>query len=109
MAETKLTQEELEQKLVWAEEALAELGAAPLDINRRNRELLAQRTTYRYRNTFYRVDQAAFDDAQYLILSAIENPEYAAIGLMEDVDAIPAASDREEIRRAIRRAVLAEV
>ena len=105
MSTQGISDETLEAKLRCAEEILEKYGAVPLDINQRNREALKQRRTYQYKSNYYRFDHAAYDDKQFLIVSCTDIEEYAAIGLMEDVDAIPAESTEPEIERCVRRAL----
>ena len=95
----------IEDRMLLAEKALEKYGARPIDINRKNREILNQRVIYLLNNVYYRVDHAEFDGKAFVILSCIEDPKYADIGLMEDVEAIPADASEEEIDRVIRQAL----
>ena len=95
----------LEMKLRLAESILAELGAVPADINARNRRLLGQRQSYLHNGTYYRIDHAEFDGAPFIILSCADSEKLAAIGLMEDVEAVPLDADPDEIRRVLRGAL----
>ena len=108
MSELINAAESLEMQMRRAESALEKYGAVPTDINRRNREALGQRQTYQHGNTYYRVDQAVFDGKSFVIISCIDIEKYAKIGLMEDVEAIPAEASEAEIRRAVRRVMSLE-
>ena len=100
-----MDQQELEQKMQYAERVLEELGAVPQDINQKNRKVLDQRVTYLLGNNYYRIAWEEFDGKPYIILNAIDNEKFADIGLMEDIQAISANGSRETIRRKIREAV----
>ena len=101
----EISEEVLETKMRCAERFLEKCGAVPLDNNQRNREVLQQRRTYQYKNDYYRIDHAVFDGRQFLIVSSTDVEKYAAIGLLEDVDAIPAEASESEIERGIKRAL----
>ena len=97
-----------EETLRMAEGILERCGAVPTDLNRRNRELLGQRTTYRYGDAYYRIDQAEFDGKSFVILGCADNERYASIGLMEDVEAIPPDLPEQEMEKILRGAMEAE-
>ena len=105
MGTQQVSEEMLEAKMSYAEKMLEKCGAVPLDINQRNREALQQRVTYLYKGDYYRIDHAVFDDHHFLIVSSIDVEKYAAIGLMEDVDAIPVEASEAEIERGVRCAL----
>ena len=100
-----MDQQELEQKMQYAERVLEKLGAVPQEINQKNREILGQRVTYLLGTNYYRIACEEFDGKPYLILNAIDNEKYADIGLMEDVQAISADASEETIRRRIYAAI----
>ena len=84
-------------------EALFEkYGAEPLDINQRNREMFGQRRTYMYGGNYYRVDHAVFDGVPFMIFHSIDDPRYAAVGVMEDVEALPLTLTDEELDKEVR-------
>ncbi|MBR1408081.1 MAG: hypothetical protein IJ573_04185 [Clostridia bacterium] len=102
MANPETSSARPEQQMRRAERVLERLGAVPLDINRHNRELLGQRITYLLGSLYCRIDYAEFDGKPFLLLSAAEEKKFAEIGLMEDIDAIPADSDDETLEREFR-------
>ena len=95
----------LEEQMQRAEKVLQRLGAVPQDINQRNREVLGQRVTYLLGSTYCRVDSAEFDGKLYILLSAIEEAKFAGIGLMEDIEAVPADAPDKTIERKFRAAL----
>ena len=97
-----------EETLRMAEGILERCGAVPTELNERNRKLLGQRTTYRYGDAYYRIDQAEFDGKSFVILSCADNERYASIGLMEDVEAIPPDLPEREMEKILRSAMEAE-
>ena len=105
MKNHEVTAQWLEEQMQRAEEVLQRLGAVPLDINQHNREVLGQRVTYRLGGIYCRVDHAEFDGKPYLMLSAIEEAKFAEIGLMEDVQAVPAGASDKTIEREFRAAL----
>ena len=84
------------------ENCFVRCGAEPQDINRRNRERFDQRQIFLYKGNYYRVDQAEFDGVPFLVIDCIDNPEYASVGIMEDVDALPLTLTEEEVEKRIR-------
>ena len=97
-----------EETLRMAEGILERCGAVPTDLNERNRELLGQRTTYRYGDAYYRIDQAEFDGKSFVILGCADNERFADIGLMEDVEAMPPDLPEQEMEKILRGAMEAE-
>lgn len=100
-----MEQEKLENRMRFAEQVLEDAGAAALDINRKNRELLGQRVTYQLNGIFYRIDHTEYDGETFIILSATEDEKLAGIGLMEDIQAVSAGADDKTIRKKIREAL----
>lgn len=80
-------------------------GAVPQDINQRNRSVLGQRQSYLYKGNYYRVDHAEFDGVPCLVINCIDDPSFAAVGFMEDVDAIPVTLDDENLEKEVRYAM----
>ena len=58
MKMAEVSAEMLEEKMRLAEKMLEKAGAVPLEINQKNREILNQRQTYLYENTYYHTDAA---------------------------------------------------
>ena len=94
-----------EETFRFAESVLERCGAVPTDLNERNREALGQRVTYRRGDQYFRIDRAAFDGRAFLILSCAEDERFAAVGLMEDVEAVDPGLPEQEIERILRAAV----
>ena len=105
MKMAEVSAELLEKRMRLAEKMLEKAGAGPLESNQKNREILNQRQTYLYENTYYRIDHAAFDGEVFLIVSCIDIETYAAIGLMEDVEAIPLDASESRIEASVRHAL----
>ena len=86
------------------ERCFVKYGAEPQDINH-NREKLGQRQCYLYDGRYYRVDAAEFDGVPFLVIDCIDDPRYASVGIMEDVNAIPVSLDEARLEREVRRAL----
>ena len=87
------------------EEYFKKYGAVPQDINQRNRDLFGQRQAFLYKGNYYRVDHAEFDDIPFLLIDCIDDPKYAAVGVMEDVEAIPVTLSDERLEQEVRYAL----
>ena len=106
--EEKMTAEHealLLQKMEKVEEFFEKYGAVPQDINQRNRERFGQRRAFLYRGNYYRVDHAEFDDIPFLLIDCIDDPKYASVGVMEDVEAIPVTLSDEKLEKEVRYAL----
>ena len=79
----------------------------PLNINR-NREKLQQRRTWQYGGGFYRISHLEMNGEAFVTISTCDTAEYAAIGLMEEIEAIPLDTSAERMRQMIRCALDAE-
>jgi len=86
------------------ERFFVQYGAVPQEINERNRDLFGQRQTFLYHGNYYRVDHAEFDDIPFLIINCIDDPRFAGIGVMEDVEAIPITLTEKQIEMEVRYA-----
>ena len=99
-----MTNQQLNEKMDFVERCFVKYGAVPQDINH-NRERLGQRRTYLYKGSFYRVDTAEFDGEPFLIINCIDDPRFASVGLMEDVNAIPGTLDDDRLEKEVRYAL----
>ena len=58
-----------------------------------------------FRNgSFFRAGTAEFDGKEFLLLSNIDDPKFAALGIMEDVDVLSLDLEPERIEKAVRYA-----
>jgi len=94
----------IDARLKKLEEYFLKYGAKPLEINERNRRLHGQRQSYLYGDTYFRADLTEFDRTPFLIISQITEPDYARIGLMEDVEALPVTLSDEQLEKEVRYA-----
>lgn len=102
---TREHEELLLRQMDKVEEFFAKYGAVPQEINRRNRELFGLRRAFLYNGNYYRVDHAEFDDIPFLVIDCIDDPSYAAVGVMEDVEAIPVTLTDEQLEKEVRYAL----
>ncbi len=105
---TQEQQERMQEMAERIEDCFVRCGAVPQDINGRNREALDQRQAYLYRGVYFRVDRAEFDGEPFLIIDCIDDPRYASVGIMEDVDALPLTLTDEELEKRVRETLAAE-
>ena len=91
-----------EERMDYVERCFERIGAVPQDINRKNREMLGQRQEYLYNGSYYRVDVAEFDGVPFLIIDRIDDEKFAAVGIMEDVEALPLTLSDAELEAAVR-------
>ena len=100
-----LSPEEMEARMAFMERCFEKYGAKALDINARNREMLGQRRTYQHGKDFFRIDQATFDGIPFFVISSIDLPKLAEVGVMEDVEAFPVTLSEEKLEKEIRYAL----
>ena len=98
----EISEEEMETQMARVEALFVKYGAEPLDINQRNRERFGQRQTFLYKGDYFRVDQAKFDNIPFILIDCIDDPSYAAVGVMEDVDALPVNLSDEQLDKEVR-------
>ena len=101
------TKDEIEVKLEYLESIFEKYGAVPLNINEKNMEKFHQRKIYQYKDNYYRVDSADFEDNGeiFLVLSSTDEKKYADIGLLEDIDAFSAGMSDEQLEKQVRYAL----
>jgi len=101
-----MTEGEIEKKLIFMETLFVKNGAAPLDINEKNREKFGQRRTFKFGDKYFRVDEAKFeeDNRAYMVISCTDDEKYAQIGVMDDIDALSFDMTDEELDRRVRLA-----
>ena len=87
------------------EQFFVQYGAVPQEINQRNRDLFGQRQAFLFDGNYYRVDHAEFDDIPFLIINCIDDPKFASVGVMEDVEAIPVTLSDEQLEKEARYAL----
>lgn len=101
------TKDEIEEKLRFVESVFEKYGAVPMDINEKNMEKFHQRKIYLYKDNYYRVDSADFENNGeiFLVLSSTDDKKYADIGLLEDIDAFSAETSNEQLEKQVRYAL----
>ena len=70
-----------------------------------NRELLGQRSAYLLNGVYYRIDHEEYEGKVFIVLSAADEEKYAAVGLMEEIQAFSADASDETVRKKIREAL----
>lgn len=93
---------DLEQKLTYVEKMFVKYGALPLDINKKNRQKFDQRRTFQYKDSYYRADTAEFDGQLFIVISSIDDPAFAEIGIMEDIEAFPWDISDDMLEKEVR-------
>ncbi len=77
-------------------------GAVPTELDPENREFYG--VIYAYGGAYYRAGTAAFDGRDFLVISCIDKQKFAALGLLEDIDVLPADCSEERLEKAVRYA-----
>ena len=97
--------ETVEEKLKKLEELFARYGAAPTELDEENRARFGDRAIYELGGTFFRAGTAEFDGRPFLILSSIDKRKFAEVGILDDIDALPADCGEERMEKAVRYAL----
>ena len=93
-----------EEKLRQLEELFVKYGAVPAELNPEYRDEVDQRTIFTRNGSFFRAGTAEFDGKEFLLLSNIDDPKFAVLGIMEDVDVLPLDLEPERVEKAVRYA-----
>ena len=99
-----MTEQEIENKLLFMESLFEKSGAIAQDINEKNREKFGQRQTYKYGDSYYRIEALNFEESgePYMVISCTDDEKCAQIGLMEDVEALTFDMTDEELEWQVR-------
>ena len=92
----------LEEKMREMGALFTEYGAVPTDLALKNTEQFGDRRIYAWNGNYYRTGTAAFDGEDFLLISCIDGLKFAELGIMEDIDLIPAGAERARMERAVR-------
>ena len=95
----------MEEKLRQIEALFVRYGAVPTDLDASNRERFGDRVIYELGGSYFRAGTALFDGQPFLILSSIDRQKFASLGMMEDIDALPADCGEERMEKAVRYAL----
>ena len=95
----------MEEKLKKLEELFARYGAVPTQLDEENRTRFGDRVIYELGGTFFRAGTAEFDGRPFLILSSIDKKKFAEVGMLDDIDALPADCGEERMEKAVRYAL----
>ncbi|MBO5555561.1 MAG: hypothetical protein J5927_00095 [Oscillospiraceae bacterium] len=87
------------------EELFLRYGAIPTGLAPRNRLQFGDRTIYERAGSYYRAGTAKFDGQDFLVISCIDKQKFAAVGILEDIDVLPADCGEERLERAVRYAL----
>ena len=90
-------------KRAFLEELFRRYGAEPTELDPENREIYG--TIYAYGGAYYQAGTASFDGRDFLVISCIDKEKFAALGLLEDIDVLPADSGEERLEKAVRYAL----
>ena len=99
-----MREQDIENKLLFVESLFEKNGAIPQDINEKNREKFGQRQTFKYGDSYYRIESLSFEEPgePYMVISCTDDEKCAQIGLMEDVEALTFDMTDEELERQVR-------
>ena len=91
----------VEQALNYVEEMFRKYGAEPAD-DASKAELLGLRRSYVRGGIYYRAESADFKEGQIIIITATDNPEYAKVGIQDNIAGFPADFPEEKIEKEVR-------
>ena len=94
------TEQRIEKKLEVVETAFMKYGFTPMET--KNRLRFGHRLTYRRGDDYYRAGMEQFDGKDYIVISAINDPDFANADVMEDVAAFPWTLPDEKIEKEVR-------
>ena len=94
-----------EERLSFIESLFVKYGARPTALNEKNRERFDQRQIFSLNGNYYRAEADVFDGSLFFVLSVTDKQDYAAVGIMEDVDALPEQADDARLEQAVRYAL----
>ena len=102
MSEIKLS-----ERMEYVESLFEKYGAAPLDINEKNRAKHGERAIFKRFDMYYRTGCMAFEDTGelFLVISCTDEEMYAGVGVMEDVAAFRPDESDEKIEKEVRYAL----
>ena len=95
----------MEEKLQKLEELFVKYGAEPTQLDEKNRAQFGMRAIYERDGKYYRAGTAEFDGQPFLILSSIDRQKFASVGMLEDIDALPADCGEDRMEKAVRYAL----
>ena len=95
-----------EQVLDYIEQLLQKYGAVPNpDEDEKMREALELRPTFLRGGIYYRVESAAFEEGDIIIITATENPEHARVGAQDNIAGFSASLPEEKLEKEVRFAL----
>lgn len=107
-----ITRQQLEEKKDLVERLLVKLGAVPTGLGHPHpvssygagvaETVFSDRTVYRYRGSFYRVDEVLFREKPFLVMECASREEDARNNMMEDADPFPWDLGEEELLAELR-------
>ncbi|MBR0409401.1 MAG: hypothetical protein IJI25_00135 [Eubacterium sp.] len=56
----------------------------------------------KYKDSYYRADTAEFDGQIFIVISSIDDPAFAEIGIMEDIEAFPWDISDDMLEKEVR-------
>ena len=95
----------MEEKLQKIEALFLRYGASPTELDEENRTRFGDRTIYECAGSYFRAGTASFDGQDFLVISCIDKRKFAALGILEDVDVLPADCGEERMEKAVRYAL----
>ena len=90
-----------EEKLEQIERFFVQYGAVPAGLKAAE-AISGERRIFEREGVYYRAGTAVFDGKQFYLLSSIDNPKYAEIGILEDIDVLPSDAPASAIEKAVR-------
>ena len=95
----------IESRLRFIESLFTRYGAVPTNLDQELRDRFSDRVIYALNGNYYRTSAADFDGKLFYLLSTIDKLEFADLGIMEDIDALPYDLDDASIEKSVRFAL----
>lgn len=92
---------DMEEKLRKIEALFVKYGARPTDLGCG----FGERTIYACGGNYFRTGVAEFDGQPFLLISGIDREKYAELGILEDLDILPADAGETRMEKAVRYAL----
>ncbi|MBR4542007.1 MAG: hypothetical protein IKR23_01145 [Lachnospiraceae bacterium] len=94
------TERGVERKAEFVEAMFLKYGAEQVFTT--GEEKFRLRRTYKYNAVYYRLSISEIDGETFLIVNAVDEDDYADIGIMEEIAAFPPSLSEKELEREVR-------
>ena len=98
-----MDEKQMEEILRTVEEMLEKYGAVPADdVDKKRRDKLGLRPSFRHGNTYYRTEWDEIDGVPVVLIYGIDDPAYASVGIDDALTAFPADIPKEKMDEEVR-------